>query len=167
MQYETTSGHTITLKALSPDLLMAVRRGVHFPDPPSYEVQLAGGAKQMVFHNETTIQTDEERAEWEAYKVKHAECVTLYHSRIIKLIIRRSVVVDIPDGWEQAQAEFGIEIPENEDEKKEHFVCTELIGGATDLFALERAVQMLSGFSAEELQKAQEFFRCQVERDIT
>jgi len=74
--FYTISGEEIEYTPISPILLEESEKGLEAEykargeplTPPTYTVELAGGGTQEFAHDETTLTTDEQKADWAAYK---------------------------------------------------------------------------------------------------
>lgn len=165
IDFETSTGVRVKLRPISPDLLDAIRLQVKMPEPPSYEIEVLGGGKEKVFHDEKSVETDEEKAAWDKYKEDLEQATTKIFEKQTIAVLRRCVLVELPDDdvWIKAQKADSITIPDATD-LKFHYIQTEVIGGANDLLAIVSIVRDMSRYNAEDLAQAMNLFRSRVER---
>ena len=112
---------------------------------PTYTVELAGGGSQTFEHNETTLVTDEHKAEWAAHK----EAITDLNAELGKRrleIVLDAIQVELPkdESWKRKQKKWGLEIPEPEDgqdydnpdyldQLRYHYIRTEILRTPIDV----------------------------------
>lgn len=164
-EYTTSTGVTIQLKPIAPNYLERIRQQIEWPKPPTYEVEVLGGAKETIYHTDKSVSTDEEKAAWAAFEAKRDAANIEYFTRRSKAVIRRCVVVDLPadDTWVKLQEQDGIDIPTDPEMRRQHYIETEVIGNHTDVFAIANIVEKLSRFNQEDYNQAMSFFRDNLE----
>jgi len=161
----TRKGVAIRLRLFSPVLRDKVRQSVEFPEPPVYEAKTAGGGTEKHVYTEDMIETDEEREMWRQYQGQRFAADLQLYDRLGKLALIRGTEIDIPDGWEQGQALFGIEIPTDLLERKLHWIETEAVESNDDLRDLILAVLRYQNTTEEERAIAAASFPDSVEQD--
>ena len=165
--HTTRKGVAIRLRLFSPVLRDKVRQSVEFPEPPVYEAKTAGGGTEKHVYTEDMIETDVEREMWRQYQGRRLAVDLQLYDRLGKLALIRGTEIDVPDGWEQEQAFFGIEIPEDPLERKLHYLETEAVESNDDLRDLILAVLQYQNTTEEERAIAAVSFPDSVERDTT
>ena len=148
--HTTRKGVAIRLRLFSPVLRDKVRQSVEFPEPPVYEAKTAGGGTEKHPYTEDMIETDVEREMWRQYQGKRLAADLQLYDRLGKLALIRGTEITIPDGWEQGQALFGIEIPEDPLERKLHWIETEAVESNDDLRDLILAILQYQNTTEEE-----------------
>ena len=164
IKYTTSTGHELIISAISPDYVLAIRKGVEFPEPPTYEFEVLGGTKETAPHTETTTKSEEDQLLWDEYKAKVLNANSELFMRKARAIFRKCVDVVMPedDAWAEDQTEDGIEVPEDPKERKEHYIKTECIGNETDVFAVVSAAEHMNKFNVEDYKHALSLFRTQM-----
>jgi len=165
--YTTHKGVAIRLRLFSPVLRDKVRQSVEFPEPPVYEAKTAGGGIEKHPYTEDMIETDAEHEMWRQYQGRRLAADLQLYDRLGKLALIRGTEVSIPDGWEQEQALFGIEIPPDPLERKLHWIETEAVESNDDLRDLILAVLQYQNTTEEERALAAASFPGSMERDTT
>lgn len=117
-------------------------------EPPTYEVETVGGGTQVFQHDKDTIKTDEQKAAWEKYLVDSAEMeIEIINTR--NAILMDAILVDLPaDGaWEARQKKRYIQIPDDPDEKRSHYIQTEVLKTVNDAYGITEKIMIatLSG----------------------
>lgn len=151
LELVTSTGHTLRLKPVPPHVVLRMALSLKFPERPYYEHEIAGGEKEKVFHDETTITTPEEREQWEAYLQGMDDADVEFQERKTKLYIRYGVDVDLPDDWKGTKADY---------------IEQKCIGTYTDVMSLLRGIDMLSQVNQEELSEIERLFRRQMEGSL-
>ena len=164
IKYTTSTGHELTITAISPDYVLAIKKGVEFPEPPTYEFEVLGGTKETAPHTETTIKNEDEQLLWNEYRAKVMSANSELFMRKARAIFRKCVDVTMPESetWIEAQTADGIEVPEDPKERKEHYIKTECIGNETDVFAVVSAAEQMNKFNTEDYKHALSLFRDQM-----
>jgi hypothetical protein len=160
-KYETSLGVVLTLKPISPDILSAIHTQIKFPEPPTYEHELIGGEKEVLYHTEKTLETEEEKTAWNNYLEELRLANREYYERKIRAIFRRCIILDMPedDEWKILLRQDGINIPEDPIELKYLYLTTQTIGSPNDPIAIMEIVDKLSSFDEEELETVRSMFR--------
>ena len=160
------------ISPLLPDLIRTAvtsewnRAGRALPEVPAYEVELADGHKQKFPHNETTLETDEDRAAWAAYQAADNEFEQEINLRVLKAVCLAVDVDPMQDkAWREEQAVIGVDLPENPAELRLQYVQTQVIKSADDTARLMTAVMVISGLMDEDQAAAAEAaFRGEMEK---
>lgn len=128
------------------------------PVKPTYTVEDTG---ETFEHDETTLETDEQRAAWEKWK-QTTESVTAYvGEQMMRFFLFYGVKANPKDDpeWEARQLHFGIKIPTDPIDKKIHYVQTELVYGQKDIADIARYLMTLAGVREELISAAADSFR--------
>ena len=174
-EYTTERGVTIGVVPI-PLLLDEIRKAHEGPERPTYTEQLAGGGTQEV------IITDEDAAAWQKSDpgtwAEHAETWAAYvqernanqellNDRIWQAVMRRALVVELPEDeeWIQDQRELGISVPKDKRERRIHYIRTEVVGGMRDVLRLT-AIANGSDLTEEAISLAEASFRHSLARKI-
>lgn len=130
------------------------------PDAPTYDVKGINGIVEKHLHDETTVETESERAAWEAYQKQLAAYNADRIEKQKRLVFLHGIKYPEPagDAWAQAQAEIGIEVPADPAVRKLHYIETEVCGGVGDFVNILKLC-MMAGLPEESLQLAEESFQ--------
>lgn len=157
--FTTSSGVEVQVKSISPFLVDKVTRAsaAKYPKAPVYRFEDVTGEIQELPHDEDSIKsegtTDEERRAWETYKADYARAEAEASERLLNLLLFYGIGdVEERTGWEEAQAEFGIEVPSSPVARKVHYLTTELVPDPSDLAKLG---QLIMGTRGEEEEAAE------------
>lgn len=159
--YTTTTGVAVKLRPIAPNYIEKIRQQIDWPQPPTYDVEVLGGAKETIYHTADSIETDEEKAQWAEFERKRDAANLEFFKKRSYAITRRCILVDLPEdnAWITLQQQDGITVPEDPELRRQHYIETEVIGNDTDLFFITNAVQRLARFDEEDYRQAMEFFR--------
>jgi len=142
-----------------------VARGVKL-EPPTYTVDTAAGEKETYPHDETTLQTDEDRAAWAEYQEGSAQLNQLISERVARLVLKKGL--DIPpldDKTAQEWADLGVEFSTEAEERYIEQIQLVYLPTPADMQGMIKAVLLLSmsGAPKEQLDSIEELFRREVE----
>lgn len=181
-EFLTSTGKVIEIQAVSLDTINEIgisqrrkaMKGGALVAPPSYTVTTAGGDKQTYQHDEVSIvdATPEEKAAWD----KHVESEKALLAAIAAYTMRYALfngIVDntIPQPWLNSCEWNGIEVPEDERERRWLYIRTELVPTMKDQTFLFTSILRVSSEGSEELQERvamlEETFRSSMEKPST
>jgi hypothetical protein len=175
MEYTTQRGITVDIRPI-PLLLDEVRKANPLPDAPTYTEKLAGGATQDVEitdadalawarNDPDTWAPHAER--WATYIQERDAAQGLLNDRIWLAVMRRAIVVEMPkdDAWVAEQEELGLTVPASPQERRLHYIRTEVIGGMADIWKIT-AIANGADLSEEALQLAEASFRHSLARTL-
>ena len=171
MEYTTERGITVNVTPI-PMLLDEIRKATPGPAQPTYTEHLAGGATQEVvisdsdalaWARENPESWAEHAEEWATFERERDEAQSLINDRIQLAVYKRAVQVDLPksDDWIQEQAELGLTVPDGKQERKLHYIRTEVIGGMKDVWKIT-ALANGTDLSEEALSSAEASFRSEL-----
>lgn len=149
-----------------PTLLEKLQAQHRMPAPPTYEIKAATGAVERHPHDETTLETDADKAAWADYQTRLKEATASYNLALMRLIMLRGIKVDVPEpnGWVHEQEYIGITVPTDPLERRMHWLETEALANEADYMAVVSGVMEASGVPEEVVAQAQATFRGEVER---
>lgn len=158
--YLTSRGYTIRFKSI-PVLLQKLVQQFPMPHAPTYEVKTATGATETHPHNETTLETDADRAAWTEYQRALQRRGAEFVNAQIRLCLLEGIeVVSKPaSDWEKRQRLIGLHIPDDPLEKEMHFLETEITASEADVIALIAGVSRMSGIDEEAVSELEDSFR--------
>lgn len=168
-QYTTSRGYIVTFKSI-PVLFQKLMQQFPVPQPPTYTVQTATGATETHPHNETTLETDADRAAWAAYQQKLWTRGVAFVNALIRLCLLEGITVQNPAqraDWERRQRLIGLVIPQDPLERELHFLETEITARAEDVMMVLAGVARASGIDEEAVSSLEDSFRGAVERNET
>lgn len=161
--FVTAAGVELKVKAINRFKVDAIFGRLNKVRPPTYEVEIAGGGKEVLEHTEQTIQTDEERAAWDTYIKELARVQAEVNHAFVNLIMLDGIDFEIPAGWEDQQKFLGIEVPANPFERKVHYIFTELMTDDQDFPNLCTAILQLGRTNMEAAADVAKGFRAGME----
>jgi hypothetical protein len=158
--YTTINGVDIEIRAVSIMEMNLAEAGLRAEylargeplDPPTYRVDLAGGGYQEFPHDETTLRTDEEKAAWE----KHQEALARYTAETNRLrgeiMLEDGIAFELPKDtrWIEKQKRRHIQIPDEPDKLRQHYLETELLKTPEDAQNIVIAILKLSARGAAD-----------------
>lgn len=167
--YVTGTGVTLHLTGISQLFIDSMRASVVYPDPPTYEAELPGGEKEIHFHDETTLETDEDHEKWDAYKREYAKVDMEFRKKFTDAILIKGIDFEYPDDseWIEESEFLGVKVPEEKFPRKLHYIYNEAIAGPDDLAAIVQEVMELSQLPREVLDQARNSFRGALEKVST
>lgn len=165
--HTTSTGIEVKIVGCPPLFLDRVRSSVEYPEKPTYEVETATGEIEVLEHDETTLETDEERKEWADYLEAYKKAEDEVSERMFKAVVMRGMEVTIPtDGsWEAFQEWLGVKVPDNQFEKKFAYIQSEVIGNDTDIEDIMSLVMEQTGVPADTIRDVRKSFRDSVEQE--
>lgn len=162
LSYETSRGHVLEFRSVSPFMLAEIRASVPDPEKPTYTMQLAGGGVQVMEHDESTLESDEDKAAWAAYidALKEARA---QRSKKVTLAMIEDGIIDCPQPtpeWEAKCARRGIVLPEDHDAKLIKYFEMEIFGSYDDLMHLQTMIMRAGGdLPEEQIEQIEAMFR--------
>lgn len=171
--YTTKSGYTIRFRTIAPSLIAKVQQSIDEAKKPTYVEERVGGKNEdgtplmiavNVEHDESTLETEEEKQAWADYLRKRDEVDKLRKERIMQLFYLRGIDVDLPnnDEWLEDQRYLGVkDLPDGSDTRgtKLHFLDTEVLASPEDIMEVITAIITLSGVEQEAIEEARAMFR--------
>ena len=170
-----SNGKKLTVQSINPLLMQKINDATgDKPEPPTYKAETAGGGFEILTHDETTLQTDEEKAAWAAYQAGMAKWNQERNKRFMRVFFSRGVKLDLDaaafDRWAREMKYLGVNVPEGDPddpevyiERQVMYVETELIGHPNDMITIMKEVMTLSGIDEAEVAAATRMFRRAVE----
>jgi len=136
--------------------------------PPTYTVQIADGEdKEELEHDETTIQTDEEKADWAAYVERLNTAIGDFNEYSLRVIVTFGIDMEPPgDGWEDDFEFCGISVPTEDRERKVFYFRRAILTAPLDEQLITRRINLVSRLSGEALERADALFRGAVEGGV-
>jgi len=161
--FTTATGVEIPLKPISVRTLDDLTLGwekVLAIKPPKYTVEIVGGETQEMEHDESTLNTDEDRAAWAAYIAELNAAIVKHNEASIKVLVTFGIELNPPDdGWESDFEFCGIPVPEQAAERKVFYCQRVLLTDPADEQKIVRQIQNISRLSGEALDRADALFR--------
>ena len=165
--YLTTSGLDVVLTGLPPMVPRRIDSSIKYPDKPTYEVTTAAGDVETYEHDETTLQSDDDKKAWANYLEAQEEAETELTEKLVYAVLVECVTMrnyeDRFATWKQKQGFIGIELSEDEERNKFDFMQTEVFHDADDIGEILTIVMSLTGVSVEDLAEARNSFPGEVE----
>lgn len=168
--HTTRKGVTIQLVGVSPSLLQTIRSAyeINHPEPikPQYEIEAAGGELIYEDHDETTLSTDKEKAEWEAYITSHKEWEQGQNRQIMEAFVLEGTEfeIDMEGAWVRRRKRQNIEIPKDPDDLKIHYFETQIVGPPEDTLDVVSEIMQLTGIDEKAVDNIRKLFRTNLQR---
>lgn len=167
--YTTALGTTVKIRPIPPYLVaeveLAQRKKAEelYPAPPkpTYEVTDAGGGVQTFEHDEKSVSTDEERAALAAWQAATQAQANYAAGKVSEFMFNRGLVVDMPpdDSWAKEQEAWGVVVPTDPKERRDHYIKTEVLAGKDDIGEILVAIMAATGVAQEAVDTARATFR--------
>lgn len=163
--FTTSTGIKVKIVGCPPLFLDRVRSSVEYPDKPTYEVETATGEMEIHEHNDSTLQTDEDKAMWAAYKAAFLAAESEVNERMFRAVVMRGMEVSIPEdgSWEAFQKWLGVDVPDDPFDKKYLYIQSEVIGSDKDIAEIMSLVMEKTGVPEETVREVRESFRDSLE----
>lgn len=158
----SSRGIVISLKPVSQFKIDAVRSSRVVIEPPTYEMNLAGGEKRSHPLDETIAKNQDRMDEWNDYLAKRREQDVLQTKHFSELLIWEGVEVEVPgedSEWQKTSEHFGMVVPSNPIERKLAYVYNELVGTGEDLGNLISQILSVSQVDQEVVDRIRSHFR--------
>lgn len=131
---------------------------------PTYELPTAGGGVEVLEHNETTLETDEDKKAWQEYIEYEQKISALATERTNNYVLLEGIDIELPEdeSWVMKQVEYyGMEVPDNPVERKKHWLTTEILKTPADLVNVFSKILRLSydGLAEEDIESAEDSFK--------
>ena len=136
---------------------------------PTYKAITASGAVEEHPHDETTLQTDEDRAAWAAYTAARQALNREINERTTRVLLLEGMVCGEPPAeWLAKQKRYGLDVPEDPDDRKLAYIETEILRTTDDIMQAAMRIQALSmtGIVEIDIEAAEAAFRGLVSRAI-
>jgi len=166
--YTTSAGIEIAIKPISTrtlDDLALQYAEIEKVRPPTYTVKiLDGDATEEIEHDETTLNTDEDRAAWTDYVTRLNAAVVAFNEFSAKTIITFGIDGEpAENGWEKDFEFCGISVPKGAAERKVFYYQRVVLTDPLDEQLITRQINLISRLSGEALERADALFRGAVE----
>jgi len=170
----TQNGTELELRPVSEFLITAVRQRAiaefekkhgGLPAKPTYTIVCGGGLfdtwEETHVHTAETIErgTDEEKALWKVYAKQQTELNGAIWSDTSHVYLLEGVPDPPDNSWKAKQEKYNVDIPDNQDERKLHWIKTEVIVSQNELSWLAYLIQGQSSFTEAGRQLAADTFR--------
>lgn len=169
VEWTTSRGFSIKLQPIPPYLAQMALQSIEKPDPPTYEIVLASGEKEIHFHDETSIEqsSDDEKAKWTRYQEELSVVNDQMTELLLNIILLEGVIMNKEDEEKQAKRmrALRVRLPEDEIDRSIEIRKAYLIGCKEDADSITSMVFALSGISVKDLTLARDSFPDQVESE--
>lgn len=161
--FTTSRGITIEFLPI-PTLLEKLQAQHKTPEPPTYEIKAATGVTERHAHDETTLESDEDKAAWADYQERLKTATNQFNLALMRLVMLRGIKVELPEGnaWVEEQEFIGLTVPTEPTERKLHWLETEVLADRNDYMQVIVGVMEASGVPEEVVSQAEATFRGQV-----
>lgn len=163
--FTCSNGKIVKIKSVSRWLIDSRMSSRPKVPVPLYEVETAGGGKEMHEHDATTLQTDEDKVAWENYlDLKRTE-ERKFSEDMFKLLMMYGTEIEYPedDLWKAKQEFVGILVPSDPVELYLHYLRSEVFGIEEDATDLITEVMRVSGADEEAINSIKDSFRTAIQ----
>jgi len=139
--YVTETGLVIKISSIPPMLLQKVMSSVKMPERPTYEAKVgfSGRVEIWPLDEVSAKETEHGVTRWEYYDEVKTQQQAIQNDRITAAAFLFGTECEIPEnGWDKRQEYLGLEIPTDPDQRRAHYLATEL--SAKDVADLMQAV---------------------------
>lgn len=159
--FRTVAGREYTLTPVSMDFVRKAMQGLEKRmraageplDVPTYEMEFAGGAKQTFPHDEKSVEQRNDPALtdlWQKHKAAKARLAAEQGVIMLKAWVLLGLFPAVEEeynrgDWLKIAEAWGVDVPEDPDARKMHFVSTEILKTAEDNLNFIRQITLLSG----------------------
>jgi hypothetical protein len=158
--------YNLEVKAISPLLQQSIetkyRKENPEPKVPTYTVEAAGGIVETFEHNETTVDTAEEKAEYKKWKDAHDVWSAGLVQRIVRMFLLRGLNLKLTsEQVEELEIEtdlLGFTVPTNERERNLFWLETFIVDSQEKLETVMQEVLGQTGIKQEALSEAESLF---------
>lgn len=135
------------------------------PQAPTYTVEVMGGEKEIHPHDETTLETEEDRLAFAEYQAKLRTYNAVISKRVMNFVLLAGTKIQPPDddAWIEMQQYFGIDVPEGKLDRRAHYIQTEVIKTLNDIQGLSTAIMEVSGIDTKLVEASAATFSDSVE----
>lgn len=170
-EYTTSNGVVVEIKSVPPYLLDQLFQQINYPIKPTYSTVTAGGEKEVFEHDETTLETPEDKAIWAKYQAEQAAAELQENELMMNVMLLKGINVDTENGhyhdWLEEQAFLGIKLPESKPALKVQYIKTEVLANPEDIAQLMTLIMAQSGVSEEVVKSATDSFQSAVSGKIS
>lgn len=169
--FTTERGVHLEILAIAPfemqEVAQAIQKRFPMPEAPTYTMETVGGGQETKPLTLDTAQSEEEKARYLAYleQVQAAQSATSLELNDYMLMAGVRIPDDAAsdDGWMKRQRRFGVELPEDPDELKLHYLKTVILTG-NDFAELLPRIMAKTGVDRGLVDTARESFQRAVVR---
>lgn len=150
--YTTLRGKEVPYRAINTTQLGMAQAGLRDEwikrgeplDPPTYQVEYAGGETKEVTHDEKSLDQVgdpvENHKRWEAYKDASTRFQRACEDIMLRFVMEDALLLEKPKdwsdseemAWEKRQKRIHIQVPDDPEDKWIHYVGTEILETAFD-----------------------------------
>lgn len=168
-EYITVNGDTIKLRPISSKVRDALAAKYLPPAKPTYTITNVSGDAETHEHDESTLETDQDKAAWEQYKKDLEKAGLVYSEIVVQTYVKfgtnyKEFVPADNTGWAELQEEMGVVVPKEPNARQMHYFLTEILTSDSDLRNIMADVRALSSEGRMlSIKEAEESFRSAVE----
>lgn len=155
-----STGRRLHIRPMSADIVRRLNaERQNLPSPPTYEVEYPGGESERVAHDETTLETEEDRAAWQEYVRLHNAAAAAWEQRWMRALVMLCLpALEYDEGWAADFEYIGIDVPDDPRERKVFYANNVLLPTAEDKRAFSETVTILSTIRREDLARVRSEF---------
>lgn len=158
-------GLTVEIRQPDPEFLVKMQgvfTAVKMPSRPKYYARTMSGKMEEHFMDELAAhQTPGGEKQWAFYQERLREAKTEQNQNVALAIMFYGTDFAPPeDGWEDEQFFLGIQVPQNKEQKKAHFLASMI--SQEDIAEIVNKVMRRAGMDEETVKQAEDSFRLAV-----
>ncbi len=165
-EFTNSAGVTFRICGLPPLAIPSLQDGLVMPEKPKYVITTVSGDKETYDHDETTLQTDEDKLAWAKYLEQEKSFQAELTNRMLACVLIEGVIIDDTidlTRWESKQRLMGMKVPDDIEAKLLQYKRSVVIRSADDMKNLMNAVMALTGVSQEAIEKAKKSFQDKIQ----
>lgn len=159
-------GYVLEVSPISPLAPQAIenQHKKQNPEParPTYTVEAAGGVVETHLHDETTLETEEEKSVYLTWKQKHSEWQASLMQKVIRMFLLKGVkLVLTKEQEEELELEtllLGIDLPASKLERELFYLEMFVVNTQQKLELVMQTVLSETGVKQEALEQAESLF---------
>lgn len=154
------AGLKIKLRRIQPLIINKVMESVELPERPTYETRtISGRIEKHPMDSASAKQTPGGEEVWKTYLDETERALVKQNTRSLTAIFVMGTDFEVPnDGWEEFQVALGIDVPDNKDLRRAHFLLTQ-IEDADEITDITSKIMRLTGVNETIISQAEGAFR--------
>lgn len=167
--FTSDNGITIEILGVNQQTVDSSRHSVQYPDVPKYKVTTVTGDVELHDHNETTLNTDEDKAAWAKYQEDYRKAEKAEYQKVMDVLILKGTKFEMPTGeelqeWIELHEYLGLTVPkDNKYAMRRFYLEHEIACTPNDISRLMTDIMEASGVDREVTDKIKNSFRSGVE----
>lgn len=158
---QTVGGRSVRLRPVSAqtinELRISLRRKAILAgspiEPPTYEAKTVTGETERHPHDETTLETDEDREAWRLHQEALAQLEAETNEALTRYMLAEGVICDDPpEEWAEKRVWLGLEVPESRLDQRMLYIQQEILRTPADLIRAIQGIMHLTARGSAEME---------------